>query len=352
MAGDVISDVVFDHFYMPQQAMCFDFGFLRRVTFSNVKAQGAADNGSPGSQATCITNIYDVPFAENYPGALTFSTSYDITVDATNDFSGFAVGTKFSAGSRYYFAAYSHDNSGVNSLWGLGAGLYIDDEAGSQKDPVTDVNISGATFYNNGTSAAGGGVVIDGRNQQASELIRNISIGNSVFDNNTNKAVETLGTHVAPNSVVIGANLLSGANQTTTYDAVTLALLGAGTVSTQIAGSCGQFQPETALTQYCVPGKLSTGELGIPATKGALFSTLRVGVDTPPGAGHTYTFTWRIGSSTAITCTISGARATTCSDTTHSVAIAASAGYDLQIVADAPGAANTNVQWSIEQRAP
>lgn len=58
-------------------------------------------------------------------------------------------------------------------------------------------------------------------------------------------------------------------------------------------------------------------QVGSPAA--ATISNLRVNLSQAVGAGNTTVFTWRdAGSSQTLTCTISGASATACSDTTHS----------------------------------
>lgn len=61
----------------------------------------------------------------------------------------------------------------------------------------------------------------------------------------------------------------------------------------------------------------------VAAPAAATVANLQVGISAAPGAGNSYVFTLRDGgASQTLTCTISGASATSCSDTTHSVNIA------------------------------
>jgi hypothetical protein len=73
----------------------------------------------------------------------------------------------------------------------------------------------------------------------------------------------------------------------------------------------------------------------IAATAAKLYVT----VNNAPGTGKLWTFTLMVnGSATALTCTISAA-ATTCSDTSHAVAIVAGNTLSIQITSTAPGGA-------------
>ncbi len=70
-----------------------------------------------------------------------------------------------------------------------------------------------------------------------------------------------------------------------------------------------------------------------PAPVAATVSNFYVDVSAAPGLGNSLTFTWRRNSSdTSITCTISGASATSCNDTTHSVNVVANDTLTIKLV--------------------
>jgi hypothetical protein len=101
---------------------------------------------------------------------------------------------------------------------------------------------------------------------------------------------------------------------------------------------------------YSGPSLTLTGTQYLPIGGGGLASTTETNVDldspaaatiqnfsvqmsAAPGVGNSVVFTWRKNaSSTALTCTISGASATNCSDLTHSFTVAASDLMDIQAV--------------------
>lgn len=82
-------------------------------------------------------------------------------------------------------------------------------------------------------------------------------------------------------------------------------------------------------------GQSSTAEsdVRIGAPSAATISAMFVNLDLAAGLGNSIAFTWRkAGASQTLTCTISGAVATTCSDTTHSFTVAQGDLIDIQMV--------------------
>lgn len=83
----------------------------------------------------------------------------------------------------------------------------------------------------------------------------------------------------------------------------------------------------TANTYFTPPGgggipQTTEANVAVAAPSNASISNLQVSVSAAPGAGNSYTITFRDASSdTALTCAISGASATSCNDSTHSVNI-------------------------------
>lgn len=95
----------------------------------------------------------------------------------------------------------------------------------------------------------------------------------------------------------------------------------------------------TGATLYMGNGNISTPSevlcSVLLATNGTL-KNLRIKVSTSPGVGQTYTYTvMKNGVATTITCTISGAAATTASDLTHTVTVAAGDTYSVRMVESA-----------------
>ena len=91
-------------------------------------------------------------------------------------------------------------------------------------------------------------------------------------------------------------------------------------------------------TQFLPPGggapaSSTESDVQVASPAAATVSNLHVQLSSPLGAGITAVFTWRdAGSSTSVTCTISGAVAKSCSDTTHSFNAAAGDLLDIQVV--------------------
>lgn len=106
--------------------------------------------------------------------------------------------------------------------------------------------------------------------------------------------------------------------------------------------SSGATASTSNSTQYIGMGSISSTEvnyytLAVPTNK---IVGLVVNTTAAPGAGQTFVFTLRLGGgATALTCTISGAVATSCSDYVHAtVAIVTTNVADLQVVSSAGAA--------------
>jgi hypothetical protein len=115
-------------------------------------------------------------------------------------------------------------------------------------------------------------------------------------------------------------------------------------------GSGGGGGSGSGITVYSGPALTFTGTQYFPIGGGATSSTTETNVDveapaaatvqnfyvqmtSAPGAGNNIVFTWRDGAAgTALTCTISGAVATTCHDTTHTFNAAQGDLIDIQAV--------------------
>ena len=114
---------------------------------------------------------------------------------------------------------------------------------------------------------------------------------------------------------------------------------GSGTAGGGVLGySASALTLPTAGTTFLAPvgGALaSTTEANVTANApaAAAISMLYVSISSAPGTGNSVAFTYRdAGSSTALTCTISGATATTCNDITHSFTPTVGDAISIQVV--------------------
>jgi hypothetical protein len=226
--GDWLSDGHFARIRMPAISGCFDVAFLRRITFTKVIAVGAADNGSAStaSRVACLNVEDDVRFRTRYPAATIFTKTSNVTVDATNDWSNFSAGAFLRAGGPFLLAGRFHDNPAGDSILenAAGAGVILYNSiarcCSSARDPLHDVTLAGQ-FSSNGARAAGAGIIIDAHQVAVAERITNIVIAGSVFDNNTNAAVKTIGP-ANVKGLLLGSNQLRGIDQTVGYDRNTI----------------------------------------------------------------------------------------------------------------------------------
>lgn len=138
-----------------------------------------------------------------------------------------------------------------------------------------------------------------------------------------------------------------------------------GSSGSPVSGNCGKFDATGLLIDagspcgsanaggiiiYSGPSLTLTGTLYFPASGGGASSTTETNVDVEAsspatlanfyvqlnaalGVGNSAVFTWRKNaSSQSLTCTISGAVATSCNDTTHTFNVAAGDLIDMQVV--------------------
>lgn len=92
-----------------------------------------------------------------------------------------------------------------------------------------------------------------------------------------------------------------------------------------------------------VGARTTSTDTSIPMPHAGTFDRLYAAVPAAPGAGKSYTFTFRTnGSNSSITCAISGASATSCSDLTHSSATIRGDSVNVSLV---PGGAPSLAQF-------
>lgn len=188
---------------------------------------------------------------------------------------------------------------------------------------VTGGTTTNALTMNNSGSGVASGTTFDG---SAARVLSYNTLGAAPLASPT-----FTGTPAAPTATG-GTNTTQLATTAFVQAAIAAAGTGAGIVT------------------YSGPSLTFTGTLFFPIGGGGLSSTTEtnVDIDAPaavtiqnmtvqmsiaPGVGNSITYTWRKNaSSQTLTCTISGASATSCSDTTHNFTTAALDLLDIQVV--------------------
>lgn len=104
--------------------------------------------------------------------------------------------------------------------------------------------------------------------------------------------------------------------------------------------SSGSENVQTNATNYLgVAAFTSESNSYIPVALTSTIKNLYVQAGAAPGSGQSWTLTLRVGgTSTSVTCTMSGGGASACNDTTHSASVVPGNVVDLQVVASASAA--------------
>lgn len=135
------------------------------------------------------------------------------------------------------------------------------------------------------------------------------------------------------------SNISSGTLNTSRY--VTRNMFGGNSGPTQITAGQSLF-----FTNGFTSGAAAQPSVTVPLA-GTFKNFLIAPLNAAPGSAQTFTATLYVGgSSTAITCTISGS-ATSCTDITHTVSAVTGSFYSIAVVSSA-GAATTGFTWGIE----
>jgi hypothetical protein len=212
--GDWMVDGIFQNIRMPKAGIIVDVAYLMNVVFSNVIGYGADNNGNNtgtaiGQKGFSIIN--DTPnISRNFTG-ITFSNTDNVQFQncvAEN----FATGCAISAGSNInFFGCSFSSNDGGGSALGIGLYLYYDNSVLFSSAGVAPTNISvvGCKVYNNGIGIVGSGIYIDASTVTGSDKIKNVLIGDTDFDNNSNIGISSNTTANISNVMIIN-NSFSG----------------------------------------------------------------------------------------------------------------------------------------------
>jgi hypothetical protein len=178
-----------------------------------------------------------------------------------------------------------------------------------------------------------------------------------------------------PATIQVGFPVIARTGNTNTYATSTGALTSGDCVSIDangnyidsgVAGCGGSGAGKGGIVVYSAASLTLTGTQFIPIGGGGLPSSTETNVDTSapsaatvtnfdvqmssaPGVGNNVVFTWRQNAgSTALTCTISGAVATSCNDSTHSFVVAQGDLLTIQLVSTGVIAGTPNLVVSTQ----
>lgn len=110
----------------------------------------------------------------------------------------------------------------------------------------------------------------------------------------------------------------------------------------------------TNTTAFAAPGTVGANQnFAAYSPRAGIFKNMFIRAASAPGAGQTTTYTLYVGTiaamtSTSVTCTLSGAAATTCSDTTNTAPIAAGQAWAIQVATSSGGTATAQQIMGIE----
>lgn len=215
-AGDWMVNGTFRDIIMDGVGIGFDFAFLQNVLFDNCIGTGLGTTYPIGDRF--ISVIYDVPLASYNETGITFlnNNTNNVTIRdcSASNFSStilFATGVSLSIIGGHY-----NNNPGESIVNAAGIGIYISYEVGSFSSagfPVQGVVISGVDLSNNGNSAQGYGIVIDGTAIVNGDFISDVMITGCNIYNNEIYGIEVNGPTKVKNVSVIG-NMFGGTLQT------------------------------------------------------------------------------------------------------------------------------------------
>lgn len=315
---------------------------------------------TPGSTGTAITtsgNLYAQSLVNTYTGSHTVTSAESAGVDVFKPSNGTDTGTftlpqsgttGFESGTSYTFLNTSSGNLTITTTTSVFIGV-----------PLTSSNIvlgqyGSTTCTSDGTNW---NCEINSVSSNSGTVTSVTFTGDGLIDSSTpSTAVTTSGTVTATLKTQT-ANTIIGA-ATTTLSALAVPSCSAGSSALQwVTGTgfqCGTISSGagggmfnysgtslTALTAgtYFVPiggGTPPSGteaNVSVKSPSATTVTNLQVSSSVAIGAGNTIAVTLRDASSSqSVTCTISGASATTCQDLTHSFNVAQNDIIDWQVV--------------------
>ena len=223
--GDFMINGTFDGAVMNDVSLCFDFAFLKNVTFRDFFASGKFQGGVG---LTCYSNIYDTLLLGQNHTWVTINDTSNVTI-ANGHVTGFSTGWSIASGNGYSLSNnYWDTNPGTASVAGFGGLVnYIDGgNFTSVGHPPGNILVSGDHYIGNGNaSGGGGGITVILPPAARGDTITGLSVNASFVGNQTNAIEASLAlagstlaqvknidlralcTPGAPQTNCIGANL-------------------------------------------------------------------------------------------------------------------------------------------------
>lgn len=297
-------------------------GTVTSVTFTG---DGTVLSGTPSSAVTAsgtLTATLATQTANTVLGALTATTPSDLSLpscSAAGNALKWTSGTGFGCATGFLTSA-------VTSFTGDGVIISNSGSTGAVTDTL--VNAGAGTVLGNNTASAAAPAYT-----AAPVLGKNATTAGKLGLANGGALGTTITLQNLGNTTAYNFNLpitAGGAGQILTSQ-------GGGSnnmtwVSDNVGGGMFNYSDNgvtvTANTYFTPIGgggipQTTEASVDVASPSATTVTNLQVGVSVAPGAGNSYTITLRdAGSDTALTCQISGASATTCSDLTHSVNVA------------------------------
>lgn len=267
-----------------------------------------------------------------YHGSSAFYTAFTAgnataSVDYTWPTAGPAATGRFltstTGGAMSWAQVATSDLSGTLGVGGGGTGLTSGTSGGV------------LAFTASGTLASSGALtasaLVTGGGAGAAPSVLALGSANQVVGMNSGATANEYKTLTA----ATGTNLSVSHSANTVTFTVAPVVLGC-----TVANIVGSGATTYAAPSNCGSSGNAEADQRFPSPIAGTARNLYVNSNSAPGAGETYTITLRLnGANTSVTCTISGAAATTCSDTSNTATVAAADRITFSVVASA-GAAN------------
>ncbi len=177
---------------MKNVGQCFDFAFLKNVTFDNIHGYGISADGTSGTGAKCVSIIYDPPSKNDNQTGYTFTNTDSVSV-ANSSAENFEYGWLVNSGTNITFS---------NNMWTRNhkggvieySTVVVVGEAMSVGRPPKNVIVSGDNYIANGNAStppgSGYGIYIHVDGITNDDKIENIVVNNSLFQDNWWAAIE------------------------------------------------------------------------------------------------------------------------------------------------------------------
>lgn len=191
--GDFQVNGAYRDITMYNVGQCFDFAFIRNVTFDNFHAAGVGANGSTGKGNKCFSIIYDVPALGNNTTGITIGNTSGVSV-TNSSAEKFGFGWYLESGDHITFSNnnWSGQTGDVPGTDIAAGGYIVYDAVRSVGRPPSSVTINGDRYMNNGGGGISGYGILINLNaiSGTTDKIKNLIINDALFATNGNAGIE------------------------------------------------------------------------------------------------------------------------------------------------------------------